>query len=100
MVRCSGVPRSFGNDAEALEAMRTGVALVDRSDWGVIRVADDHRIDFLHNQTTADFKALTPGQGTDTVRGCTSADAATTLLHSSARIPLGELTRTSASETA
>jgi hypothetical protein len=62
------VPKTFGNDAEAVEAMRTGVALVDRSDCGIIRVADDDRIDFLHNQTTADFKSLTPGQGTDTVR--------------------------------
>lgn len=43
------------------------MAVVDRCHWGRVRVTDEHRIDFLQNQTTADFKKLSPGQGTDTV---------------------------------
>mmetsp|Transcript_25622 Transcript_25622/g.35398 ORF Transcript_25622/g.35398 Transcript_25622/m.35398 type:complete len:508 (+) Transcript_25622:152-1675(+) len=62
-----GVPLSFGNDEVCLGAMRTGVVLVDRSDWGRVRVGGEDRLDFLHNQTTQDFKSLQPGQGRDTV---------------------------------
>lgn len=60
-------PLSYDNEAVALEAVHTGVALSDRSHWGRIQVAGDDRIRFLHNQTTNDFNVLQPGQGCDTV---------------------------------
>jgi tRNA-modifying protein YgfZ len=61
------VPLNFNNDAAALEAAQTGVALFDRSHWGRIQVAGADRLRFLHNQTTNDFQSRQPGQGCDTV---------------------------------
>lgn len=61
------IPSSFGNDAAAIQASQTGVALVDRTHWGRIQVSDADRIRFLHNQSTNDFEQLKPGQGCDTV---------------------------------
>jgi tRNA-modifying protein YgfZ len=63
----SNVPISFGNEAEAIAAAHTGVALYDRSHWGRLRVGDHDRLSFLHNQTTNDLKRLQPGQGCETV---------------------------------
>jgi folate-binding protein YgfZ len=60
-------PLGFGNDAAALQAARQGVAVYDRSHWGRIEIADSDRLNFLHNQSTNDFKTLKPGQGCDTV---------------------------------
>ncbi|RCJ40196.1 glycine cleavage system protein T [Nostoc minutum NIES-26] len=56
-----------GKDAAAIQAATTGVAVCDRSLWGRIRVSDDERLRFLHNQSTNDFQSLKPGQGCDTV---------------------------------
>ncbi len=61
------VPTSFGNDAAAYAAAKTGVALVDRSHWGRIRVGDRDRHRFLHNQSTNAIEGLQPGQGCETV---------------------------------
>lgn len=61
------VPVSFGNDAEAMQAVQSGVALHDRSHWGRIEISGADRIRFLHNQTTNNFQILQPGQGCDTV---------------------------------
>ena len=61
------VPASFGNDAAALQAARQGVALVDLSHWGLLKISDEDRLRFLHNQSTNDFQKLKPGQGCDTV---------------------------------
>ncbi|MBE9125145.1 MULTISPECIES: YgfZ/GcvT domain-containing protein [unclassified Coleofasciculus] len=61
------VPVSFGNDAEAIAAARQGVALADLSHWGLLKVSDEDRLSFLHNQSTNDFQRLQPGQGCDTV---------------------------------
>lgn len=61
------VPTSFGNEAAALQAVREGVALYDRSHWGRIRVCGDDRVRFLHNQSTNDFNGLQAGQCCDTV---------------------------------
>ena len=61
------IPVSFGNDVAAMQAVRDGVTICDRSHWGIIRVTDDDRIRFLHNQSTNDFQILKPGQGCDTV---------------------------------
>lgn len=54
-------------DTAAIQAATEGVAVCDRSHWGRIRVSDDDRIRFLHNQSTNDFQSLKPGQGCDTV---------------------------------
>ncbi|MBD2345284.1 CAF17-like 4Fe-4S cluster assembly/insertion protein YgfZ [Anabaena subtropica] len=64
-----------GKDAAAIQAATAEVAVgdgvsasvVDRSHWGRIRVGDDDRLRFLHNQSTNDFQSLKPGQGCDTV---------------------------------
>lgn len=61
------VPLSFGNDAAALQAARSGVAVCDRSHWGRIQLTGSDRLNFLHNQSTNDFKRLKPGEGCDTV---------------------------------
>jgi tRNA-modifying protein YgfZ len=55
------------SDQDAMQAAHSGVALYDRSHWGRIAVGDADRINFLHNQSTNDFKLLKPGQGCDTV---------------------------------
>jgi hypothetical protein len=66
-VQASGVAVTFNNTDRVLEALSHGVALVDRSHWGRVRVAGGDRLSLLHNQSTADFKQLKPGQGCDTV---------------------------------
>jgi tRNA-modifying protein YgfZ len=62
-----GIPATFGNDADARQAVVAGVALVDRSHWSRILVGDAERLRFLHNQSTADFLASKPGDCLDTV---------------------------------
>jgi folate-binding protein YgfZ len=54
-------------DLAAIQAASAGVAICDRSHWGRIRVSDNDRLRFLHNQSTNDFQNLKPGQGCDTV---------------------------------
>ncbi|NEP18864.1 MAG: folate-binding protein YgfZ [Leptolyngbya sp. SIO4C1] len=49
------------------QAAHQGLALIDRSHWGRIRVAGDDRMRFLHNQTTQAFEPLQPGQSCETV---------------------------------
>ncbi|MTJ54477.1 folate-binding protein YgfZ [Anabaena sp. UHCC 0253] len=51
----------------AIQLVKDGVVVSDRSNWGLIRVSDDDRLRFLHNQSTNDFQSLKPGQGCDTV---------------------------------
>eukprot|EP00879_Flechtneria_rotunda_P012338 GHRR01012885.1.p1 GENE.GHRR01012885.1~~GHRR01012885.1.p1 ORF type:complete len:492 (+),score=176.68 GHRR01012885.1:215-1690(+) len=63
----NGVALTFSNTDRVLEALSDGVAVLDRSHWGRLRIAGKDRLDLLHNQSTADFKALRPGQGCDTV---------------------------------
>jgi tRNA-modifying protein YgfZ len=55
------------NDAAAIQATKEAVAVCNRSFWGRIKVSDDDRLRFLHNQSTNDFQALKPGEGCDTV---------------------------------
>ncbi len=55
------------NDAAAIQAAQESVAVYDRSFWGRIKVSDDDRLRFLHNQSTNDIQSLKPGQGCDTV---------------------------------
>jgi tRNA-modifying protein YgfZ len=62
------MPTSATNAQDAaISAATAGVAVCDRSHWGRIRVSDDDRIRFLHNQSTNDFQSLKPGEGCDTV---------------------------------
>jgi hypothetical protein len=61
------VAASYGNDEAARVAIREGCALANRSHWGLIRLTGSTRLNYLHNQTTNDFKRLQPGQGTETV---------------------------------
>jgi folate-binding protein YgfZ len=63
----SSAPLSFGNDAAARSAVQSGVALVDRSHWGRLRVGDRDSRRFLHNQTTNQIQQLPPGSLCDTV---------------------------------
>ena len=63
----SHIPISFGNDSEALEAAQNGVAICDRSHWGLIKVTGSDRLRFLHNQSTNNFERLKSGEGCDTV---------------------------------
>ncbi|GLC71368.1 hypothetical protein PLESTF_001108000 [Pleodorina starrii] len=63
----SGLATTFGRKRQALQALETGLVLVDQSHWGRLRVAGEDRLALLHNQSTADFHRLQPGQGTDTV---------------------------------
>ncbi|PWA75079.1 glycine cleavage T-protein family [Artemisia annua] len=61
------VIETFNNDEEALDAADNGTVVVDLSHYGRIRVSGDDRIQFLHNQSTANFEALSEGRGCDTV---------------------------------
>jgi folate-binding protein YgfZ len=55
------------NDNTAIQAAQERVAVYNRSHWGRIKVSDDDRLRFLHNQSTNDIQKLQPGQGCDTV---------------------------------
>lgn len=61
------IPASYGNDDTARIACREGVALINRSHWGLFRLTGSTRLAYLHNQTTNDFNRLQPGQGAETV---------------------------------
>jgi tRNA-modifying protein YgfZ len=62
-----GVVLDFGDDDQALAAIDRGVALSDRSHWGLLKITGADRLRYLHNQSTNDFEKLKPGQGCDTV---------------------------------
>ncbi|OWM84902.1 putative transferase At1g60990, chloroplastic isoform X1 [Punica granatum] len=62
-----GIVETYDNDDEALYAADNGVAVVDLSHYGRIRVRGEDRVPFLHNQSTANFECLREGQGCDTV---------------------------------
>ena len=63
----SNIVLSFNNDEEVLGAIKDGVALCDRSHWGLLKIEGEDRLRYLHNQSTNDFESLKPGQGCDTV---------------------------------
>ncbi|TYK13394.1 putative transferase [Cucumis melo var. makuwa] len=62
-----GIIETFHNDEQALDAANNGVAVVDLSHFGRLRVSGDDRCQFLHNQSTANFESLRQGQGCSTV---------------------------------
>ncbi|MBE9211120.1 folate-binding protein YgfZ [Plectonema cf. radiosum LEGE 06105] len=51
----------------AIQTVETQVGVYNRSHWGRIKVTDNDRLRFLHNQSTNDFENLKPGEGCDTV---------------------------------
>lgn len=61
------IPLTFGNDTEALKSSKEGVAICDRAHWGLLKLSDEDRLQFLHNQTTNDLKSLKSGQGCNTI---------------------------------
>ncbi|KAK4747588.1 hypothetical protein SAY87_014174 [Trapa incisa] len=61
-----GIIETYDNDDEALDAADNGVAVVDLSHFGRIRVIGEDRVSFLHNQSTANFECLSDGEGCDT----------------------------------
>ncbi|KAJ9513136.1 hypothetical protein QJQ45_029381, partial [Haematococcus lacustris] len=84
----AGIALTYGNARQAVAAaVDSGVALVDRSHWGRLRVTGEGRLSFLHNQSTNQFMANTrAGQGRDTVFVTATArvlDLATALINES-----------------
>ena len=63
----SSVAQSFNNEDKALRAIAHGVAICDRSNWGLLKITGDDRLRYLHNQSTNDFEKLKPGEGCNTV---------------------------------
>ncbi|KAJ0011397.1 hypothetical protein Pint_33139 [Pistacia integerrima] len=90
----NGIVETFGNDDEALDAVENGVAVfaavntvvcmisrqirfsmiaalmfvyIVKYGFNCLQVSGDDRIQFLHNQSTANFENLQEGQGCDTV---------------------------------
>jgi folate-binding protein YgfZ len=63
----AGVVLSFDNEERATEAIVNGVAISDRSHWGLLKITGEDRLRYLHNQSTNDFEKLHSGQGCDTV---------------------------------
>lgn len=53
--------------ASEVRAGHEGAVLMERPDWGRIRVTGADRGTFLHNMTTQDIKGLTPGGGAPAV---------------------------------
>ncbi len=63
----AGIAVDFNNQDRVREAINQGVAICDRSNWGLLKVSGEDRLRYLHNQSTNDFEKLKPGQGCDTV---------------------------------
>src|SRR2546429_91348 len=61
------LPADYGDASAEYAAVRRGVALADRGDWGVLDVTGRDRATFLHALLSNEIKALQPGQG------CTAA---------------------------
>jgi hypothetical protein len=60
-----GIPVSFPHENPKI--LQNGVALCDRSHWGLLKITGEERLRYLHNQSTNDFEKLHSGQGCDTV---------------------------------
>lgn len=57
----------FGNDRQAIATLQSGAVICDLTHWGLLELTGEDRLNFLHNQSSNDIKALQPGQGCDTV---------------------------------
>ena len=43
------------------------VMICDRSNWGLLQITGEDRLNYLHNQSTNDFNSLKSGEGCETV---------------------------------
>lgn len=50
-----------------IDTIKKSVTLIDRSNWGLLKVKGDDRLRFLHNQTTNNIQSLKIGEGCDTI---------------------------------
>jgi hypothetical protein len=50
-----------------INAINNSVTLIDRSNWGLLKITGDDRLRFLHNQSTNNIQSLKLGEGCDTV---------------------------------
>jgi hypothetical protein len=50
-----------------INAINNSVTLIDRSNWGLLKITGDDRLRFLHNQSTNNIQGLKLGEGCDTV---------------------------------
>lgn len=55
----------YGDPVREQRAMESDVALVDRSNRGVVAVSGPERLTWLHNLTTQHLLALAPGEGSE-----------------------------------
>jgi tRNA-modifying protein YgfZ len=55
----------YGDPVREQRAMESDVALVDRSNRGVIAISGPERLTWLHNVTTQHLLALAPGEGSE-----------------------------------
>jgi folate-binding protein YgfZ len=55
----------YGDPAREQRALESDVALVDRSNRGVVAITGPERLTWLHNLTTQHLLALAPGEGTE-----------------------------------
>jgi len=62
-----GVPRTFNNARQAVDALSSGVVLLDRSHWARLRVTGKGALPLLQRLTTNNIQALKPGSGCDTL---------------------------------
>jgi hypothetical protein len=63
--RDAGVAAHYGDPMREQRTLATGVGLVDRSHRGVVAVAGEERVGWLHNLTTQHLAGLRAGQGTE-----------------------------------
>ncbi|HEX6500351.1 MAG TPA: folate-binding protein [Micromonosporaceae bacterium] len=63
----AGVPAHFGDPMREQRILATEVGLVDRSHRGVLAVAGEDRLTWLHSLTTQHLSDLAPGEGTETL---------------------------------
>ena len=54
------------DSSSSVDEAYNGAALFDRSHWSLLKMTGNDRLDYLHNQTTNDIKALSPGMGCET----------------------------------
>ncbi|WOL20059.1 hypothetical protein Cni_G28861 [Canna indica] len=61
------IAETVADDNAAINAAFDELAIVDLSHYGRLRVTGEDRVEFLHNQSTANFTALSQGEGCDTI---------------------------------
>ena len=57
----AGIVQNFDNQEQAQNAIAKGIAICDRSHWGLIKITGEDRLRYLHNQSTNEFATLKPG---------------------------------------